>query len=296
MSRRHYKLPSLTSLATFETAARNRNFKKAAEELGVTPGAVSHQLKYLEDELSFPLFDGKHHKKNLSDQGESLFMVLQSSFSSISSTLSNLKRSASNQDVAISSTTAVSSLWLTPRLSQFWKENPEIPVNQHITDNPDSQGVAVDLQICYGYVENESTQKHTLFHDELVPVCSPKFKQQHPDPSIEELAHLPLLHLRAKNKNWSNWFSWFSSLGYKGKIAHGNHLNNYMIALQAASDDVGIVLGWKHLLKPKLDSGELVILGKTSTPAPSAIYITSDNEELLSENVITLRNFLIQSP
>ena len=294
MSRRHYKLPSLTSLATFETAARNRNFKKAAEELGVTPGAVSHQIKYLEEDLNFSLFDRKHHKKNLSDQGESLFAVLQSSFSAISSTLSNLRRSTNTEDVAISSTTAISSLWLTPRLVQFWRENPEIPVNQHVTDNPDFQGVAVDLQICYGYVENESNQKHTLFHDELVPVCSPKFKLKHPNPTIEELAQLPLIHLRAKDKNWSNWFAWFSSLGYKGKIDHGITVNNYIIALQAASDDVGIVLGWKHLLKPKLDSGELVILGKTSTPAPSAIYITSDSEDLLSENVKALRDFLIQ--
>jgi len=295
MARRHYKLPSLTSLATFETAARNQNFKKAAEELGVTPGAVSHQIKYLEEDLNVQLFNRKKHKKQLSDQGESLFAVMQSSFSAISSTISNLKRSSVDFEVAIKSTTAISSLWLTPRLSQFWKEHPEIPVNQHVTDNPEPQGVAVDLQICYGYVENESTQKNILFHDELVPVCSPKFKQQHPNPTLEELANLQLIHLRAKDKNWSNWFSWFNLLGYKGKIAHGTHVNNYMIALQAASDDTGIVLGWKHLLKPKLDSGELVILGKTSTPAPFAVYIINDKEELLTNNVKTLRDFLLVS-
>jgi DNA-binding transcriptional LysR family regulator len=69
-----------------------------------------------------------------------------------------------------------------------------------------------------------------------------------------------------------------------------------MIALQAASDDTGIVLGWRHLCKPKFDTGELVILGDTSIPAPSAIYIMSENEELLSENVKALRDFLIQKP
>jgi DNA-binding transcriptional LysR family regulator len=225
-----------------------------------------------------------------------LFAVLQSSFSAISSTLSNLKRSGSDEEVTISSTTAVSSLWLTPRLSQFWKEHPEISVNQHVSDNPQSQGISVDLQICYGYVESESTQKRTLFHDELVPVCSHKFNENNSEPSIEELAQMPLIHLRAKDKNWSNWFSWFNSLGYKGKIAHGTHVNNYMIALQAASDGTGVVLGWRHLLKPKIDSGELVILGNTSTPAPSAIYITSESEELLSDNIKALRDFLVQSP
>ena len=296
MSRRYYKLPPLTSLATFETAARHRSFKGAAEELGVTPGAVSHQIKFLETELGLSLFNRKHHGNNLTDHGESLFAALQSSFAAVSSTLANLRRSSSDTEVTISATTAVSGLWLTPRLSQFWKEHPEIPVNQHVTDNPDSQGVAVDLEICYGFVENESTQKHTLFHDELVPVCSPNFASQNPNPSVEELAQMPLIHLRAKDKNWSNWFSWFTALGHKGKISHGTHVNNYMIALQAASDDTGIVLGWRHLCKPKFDTGELVILGDTSIPAPSAIYIMSEKEELLSENVKALRDFLIQKP
>ena len=96
MSRRYYKLPPLTSLATFETAARHRSFKGAAEELGVTPGAVSHQIKFLETELGLSLFDRKHHGNNLTDHGESLFAVLQSSFTAVSSTLANLRRSASD--------------------------------------------------------------------------------------------------------------------------------------------------------------------------------------------------------
>ena len=66
-----------------------------------------------------------------------------------------------------------------------------------------------------------------------------------------------------------------------------------MIALQAATDGMGIVLGWKHLCKAKIDSGELVILGDTSIPAPSAVYIMSEKEDLLPENVKILRDFLI---
>ena len=77
MSRRYYKLPPLTSLATFETAARHRSFKGAAEELGVTPGAVSHQIKFLETELGLSLFDRKHHGNNLTDHGESLLLFFR---------------------------------------------------------------------------------------------------------------------------------------------------------------------------------------------------------------------------
>ena len=69
-----------------------------------------------------------------------------------------------------------------------------------------------------------------------------------------------------------------------------------MIGLQVAADGMGIVLGWKHLCKPKIDSGELVILSDTSIPAPSALYIMSEKEDLLPENVKTLRDFLVAKP
>ena len=293
MSRRHYKLPPLTSLATFETSARNKSFKKAAEELGVTPGAVSHQIKFIEKDLGITLFNRKHSDNNLTKQGEFLFAILQSSFSNISSVLASLRKSKENEEVAISATTAVSSLWLAPRLAKFWQKYPEIAVNQHVTDNPESQGVFVNLKICYGFVDDHSAQKNILFHDELVPVCSPKFAAENADVDIKKLANMPLIHLKAKDKNWSNWFSWFKSLGYKGVISQKISVNNYMIALQRASDSSGIVLGWKNLLKPKIDDGSLVVLGNISTPAPSAIYIMSENEELLSKNVKILRDFLI---
>lgn len=293
MSRRHYKLPPLTSLATFETSARNKSFKKAAEELGVTPGAVSHQIKFIEKDLGITLFNRKHSDNNLTKQGEFLFAILQSSFSNISSVLANLRKSKENEEVTISATTAVSSLWLAPRLSKFWQKHPEIAVNQHVTDNPESQGLFVNLKICYGFVDDKSEQKNILFHDELVPVCSPKFASENPDINIEKLASMPLIHLKAKDKNWSNWFSWFKSLGYKGTISQTISVNNYMIALQRASDNSGVVLGWKKLLKPKIDDGSLVVLGNISTPAPSAIYIMSEKEELLSENVRALRDFLL---
>ena len=295
MSRRHYKLPPLTSLATFETSARNKNFKKAAEELGVTPGAVSHQIKFIETDLGISLFNRNYSGNNLTRQGELLFAILQSSFSNISTVLANLRKSKENEEVTISATNAVSSLWLTTRLAKFWRKNPDIAVNQHVTDNPNLQGVSVNLKICYGFVEDNSIQKHILFDDELVPVCSPKFAAQNPDIDINKLANMPLIHVKAEDKNWSNWFSWFKSLGYKGTISQKITVNNYVIALQHASDGSGVVLGWKKLVKPKIDDGSLVVLGNISTPAPSAIYIMSEKEELLSENVKKLRDFLIKS-
>lgn len=294
MSRRHYKLPPFTCLSTFETAARNNSFKSAAEELGVTPGAVSHQIKFIEEELEIILFQRNHYGNNLTQQGEILFKSLQYNFSNISATLADLKKSIENEEVTISATTALSSLWLTPRLSEFWRQNPNIAINQHVTDNPDTQGISIDLKICYGFVENNSKQRHILFSDNLVPVCSPKFAKENIDASINNIAKMPLIHVKAKDKNWSNWFSWFKVLGYKGKISQEISVNNYMIALQRASDDTGVVLGWKNLVKPKIDDGSLVVLGNTSIPAPTSIYIMSEKEKLLSNNIRILRDFLIK--
>lgn len=130
MARRYYNLPPLNTLASFECAARNLSIKDAAQELNVTPGAVSHQIKALEGELGTALFERKHRGIGLTENGQRLFASLQRSFSDVSSTLSHVRRTSFDLSVTIAATTAVSSLWLTPRLSRFWKEHGNIPVNQ----------------------------------------------------------------------------------------------------------------------------------------------------------------------
>lgn len=295
LARKHYNLPPLTTLTVFEAAARHASFKLAARELNVTPGAVSHQIKALEGDLNVQLFERQHRSVQLTPHGIELFTVLENSFRRLSVTLSRLRQSGANKSVTIAATTAVSSLWLTPRLSTFWKEFGGISINQFVSDAPEAPGANADLQIRYGEFEGDLTCRQPLFHDELVPVCSPSIAAQSNDTRLTSLARMPLIHLHAKEENWTTWHTWFKALGYNGDISEGQHVNSYMIALQAACDDVGVVLGWKQLVKPLIDSGGLVALSDYMLPAPAAFYLVWEPEEFLSENARTLRDWLLSN-
>ena len=294
MARRHYNLPPLTTLAAFETAARHGSFKDAAQELNVTPGAVSHQIRALESDLGIALFVRQHRGVDLTRQGELLYGVLETSFAHISETLSRVRQAHRRKAVVVSATTAVSALWLMPRLTQFWRDHGDIAINQSVSDTPMARGSQVDLQIRYGDVPGVSGTRHPLFRDKLAPLCSPEFAARHPAPSVEELARLPLIHHVSDELSWTRWEQWFAQLGYSGPIADGIDVNNYMIALQAARDGIGVVLGWRRLVRPMTEDGALVPLGRHRIRAARSFYIIAAPDEFLSDNARTLRDWLVE--
>lgn len=197
--------------------------------------------------------------------------------------------------MTIAATTAVSSLWLTPRLTAFWKTHGGIAVNQQISDQPEHRLHHSDLQIRYGDIDADESVKFPLFRDELIPVCSPGFAAGHPDAGLEALAQMPLIHPDADDTTWTTWRAWFAAQGFRGDIARGLQVNNYTIALQAARDDVGVVLGWRRLVKPYLERGVLVPLGPNRIPAPASFYIVSEPDDLIGTNARTVRDWLLDN-
>ena len=297
MARKHYNLPPLTTLAAFETSARHASFKKAASELGVTPGAVSHQIKSLEEDLGLLLFERHYRGVEITKEGKMLFAVLQHSFSDISKTLNNIRQSAENEAITIAATTTVSAMWLTPRLTNFWKSHGGVLVDQHVSDIFDHSLELPDLRVTYGYPRNPrpELQADVLFWDELVALCSPEFYAAQKDVSLEAIAKMPLIHLTAKDDRWTTWREWFDAAGFDGDINDKIHVNNYMIALLTASEGAGVVIGWKKLLKPMLDKGELVVMGDTIMSSNKAFYLLYTRDENMDENLRTLINYLLNS-
>ena len=295
MASRHYNLPPLTTLTAFEAAARHKSFKLAAAELNVTPGAVSHQIKALESDLDIQLFARQHRSVELTKQGAELFAVLEQCFGKLSATLARLRKTGADESVTVSATTAVSLLWLTPKLAKFGREFGNISVNQFVSDDPQSPGPYADLAIRYGDCEQSDSYRQPIFRDELVPVCSPSIAAQYEDTRLEAIAGMPLVHLHAKDEIWTTWHSWFSSLGYNGDIAVGNHVNSYMIALQVACDGAGVVLGWKRLVNPLIERGGLVVFGGHVMPAPAAFHVVWAPEEHLSDKAKTVRDWLLSN-
>ena len=272
MPKRPYDLPPLSSLVSFESAARHVSFKKAADELNVTPAAVSHQVKALEQQLNSVLFRRHHRGVELTETGAYLFVSLQRGFEEIGNALDQLKARSSKASVTIRATTAMSALWLTPRLAQFWKSHPHISVSQIVSDaggeEPDC-----DLSIHYGDLSGETGRCRRLFHDRISALGSPRFADQNSIESVDDLAEVPLIHLETEGTDWTDWQDWFAALGYGGKLRRTHRVNNYVIALQAAQDDMGAVLGWEGLTRSFVESGRLVNLLTETVSSPRDYYV-----------------------
>lgn len=273
MAKRPYDMPSMTSLACFESAARHQSFKLAAAELNVTPAAVSHQIKGLERDLGRQLFRRHHRGVELSESGAYLFIAVQRGFEGISDSVSQLRIRAERTDVVVHASTAVSALWLTPRLATFWKHHPETIVSQHVSDEPVATSNC-DLSIEYGPLPDDVPDSiRPLFNGQILALGSPAFKEQNRIETLEDLAHVPLIHLTAEDRDWTKWSDWFEGLNTDYEEGRGFWVNNYVVALGAAQDDMGAVLGWTELLGDRMATGKLVPLVPEGIATPKDFYV-----------------------
>ena len=271
MTSRNFVLPSLKMIETFEVAARLGSFKEAAGELGVTPGAVSHQVRGLEQLLEINLFVRQSRTVVLTSEGIALYEVASKSINEIRQSIQKILAVNETAQISIGSTTAVSSMWLTPKIAEFWRDFGHIQINQEVRDRPFRRPLSLDLTIEYAVSPPKEIAK-VLFEDKLLPLCSPEFKRTNIN-TLKELSQSHLIHLDANETNWTSWPNWFAALGYDGELSVRHRVNNYAIALQLAQDGLGVVLGWKHLVNPLIDNGRLVPLTSFEIDAPGKFYL-----------------------
>ncbi|WP_417742582.1 LysR family transcriptional regulator [Salipiger sp.] len=266
-----YDLPSLGDLACFEAAARNLSFKLASSELNVTPAAVSHRIKALEHELGQALFTRQYRGVELTEAGALLFVSLQRGFETISESVTRIRSRHDRTGVSIAATTAMSGLWLTPRLAAFWKAHPGVAISQLIQDDQKAQGV--DLSIHYGDPDAEDDETRVLFRDRILALGTEQFAESYGIARLADLSDVPLIHTQSGVNPYTEWPEWFAYLDRPAPRGPGFFLNNYLISLQAAEDHVGAVLGWEGLLGSHLDSGRLVPLVPDEMPSPYPFYL-----------------------
>jgi LysR family glycine cleavage system transcriptional activator len=293
MARRYYNLPPLTTLAAFEAAARHLSFKEAAQELSVTPGAVSHQIKTLEADLGAALFRRGHRAVELTQDGEALFQTLASSFAKVSQCLQTIRARRSGDVVTIGSTSAVAALWLSPSVIRFWRKFPNINVNQVVQDRLLRSTSELDLFIRYGPEQDPNFEEIELYRDQLVPVASPALAETFNGRELQLLAHQRLIHLESEDQTWTTWADWFKQLGYNGQVSAGTRVNNYAVALQVAQDGAGVALGWKRLVSPLIRSGHLVPIGPHALEAPLSFYIVCRPDAEMTEASRKVRDWIV---
>ncbi len=294
MVRRHYNLPSLNALAAFEAAARHLSLTRAAGELNVTPGAVSKQVRLLEDEIGRPLFVRLHRALELTPAGESVYHALREAFERVSATLRQVGGTAEVRSVSIGSTMAFAQLWLMPRLGGFWAAHQDIVIDHIISDRTQElQRQDVELRVRYGDGVWSDEAAALLFGDRIVAVASPGFLKANRVKTVKDLAALPLLSVEGVDWTWTTWADFLRETGAPFKRLNVRRFNSYVIALQAAEAGQGVALGWVSLVKPLIASGALVQVTAAEITAPQSFYVTWNARKPLSREAETLKDWML---
>jgi DNA-binding transcriptional LysR family regulator len=294
MPRRHYDLPSLNALAAFEAAARHLSLTRAAAELCVTPGAVSKQVKTLEDQIGRPLFLRLHRALELTPEGHAVFHSLKDAFERVSGTIRQVGRMGSPRTVTIGTTMAFAQLWLMPRLGDFWTAHQDIVIDHVISDRTqDTARTDIDLRVRYGDGTWPEETSALLFGDRIVAVASPGFLAGHKVRSVQDLSGLPLLSVEGVDWTWTTWADFLRQTGAPYRKLNVRRFNSYVIALQAAQAGQGVALGWLSLVKPLLARRLLAQASPAEVAAPQSFYLTWTARQPLRQEAEVLRDWLL---
>lgn len=288
-----YDLPSLTALSVFEATARHGSLKIATAELNVTSGAISRQIRALEAELGVALFLRTGRGVTLTPAGEELYTTLATGFSRIADLTRSLKRGDRSRNVTIASTDTTASMWLVPRMPDFWQRHPDIMIDHQLAENSVSfRPEMLDLRIRHGQGGWLNDVAEPLFDEWLYPVCSPDFAARHQGATLADLPELPLLDIDWVAPDWVTWEAALLRGGITAQPRHARRFGKFSLAIQAAVAGQGVVLGWHRMIAPLLARGELVRLTELIFPAPGTYWLTWSQSRKLSPAALSLREWI----
>lgn len=251
------RLPSLSALRAFEAAARHLSAKRAAEELSVTPTAISHQLRQLEENLGVVLFVRRPRQLVLTAQGQTLLAVLSDSFDAIAEVVAKLRRPSARHSVTLSTTPAVAARWLLPWVCLLRDAHPDIDLSIQVSHEWVAlDGIVADMAIRYGEGPWPGLVAEKLFDNIFIPVCSPMLGLQEP----AELVRHTLLHFSSpKAVAPVDWAAWQRQVQVPGlDVSAGLLFSDETHTITAALDGQGVALMSRQLFEEELRQGRLV--------------------------------------
>ena len=270
------RLPSLNALRAFEAATRCGSFVKAADELNVTPSAVSHQLRTLEDALGVPLFTRNKTRLKLTSHGEALLPSVRAAFQMIAAATARLGDAGMVGDLVVSAPVGFTSRVLTRHIGEFLRSHPDVRFKL-IPSNEDKEvySPSVDLCIRYGTGIWPDRQVQLLTQVALFPVCSPAMMNG--PLGVRSIDDLRQHHLLCEDGG-AEWTRWLLASGATTDGFRMTEMGNAHIAIEAALHGQGAALADSLLVGDDLARGRLVRLFENSVPAKHAYYLVSRHE------------------
>jgi LysR family glycine cleavage system transcriptional activator len=298
----HSAPPPLNALRAFEAAARHLSLTKAALELSVTPGALSHQIRGLEDHLGLKLFDRGVRTIALTPAGKALHPGLQAGFLHIWDALASLNRLRDARVLVVSTPPGFTSKWLAPRLYRFSIVHPEIDVRvssslnnaNFMTDGVDAaiRNLPVDA------AQDEALEVEKLIDLTLAPVCSPAFVEKYgPFTSPDMLKGMPLIHddSLSGRADVPSWADWFPAAGVRdADVSRGLRFSSSDHALDATAEGAGVLLAFDALAYDDLRTGRLVIPLDITLPSGRIYAFVCPKKRRDSANVQAFRAWFRQ--
>jgi LysR family glycine cleavage system transcriptional activator len=291
------QLPPLNALRAFEVIARHMSFARAAEELHVTPAALSHQIRALEEQLGISLFHRRTRAIELSDAGRLIYPGLHAGFESVRGAMAQLERDRGRAGniLVISATVGMSAKWLMPRLWRFLRAHPDVDArvsaSMKVADFA-TEGVDVAIRLTKQMQGDFHAEK--LFEDSMLPVCAPRLVEQGlREPA--DLARFPLIHYDFGTSMHAppRWADWLALAGQSGIDAtRGLRVNVADHALDAAVAGAGVSLSYKLIASDDVHAGRLVTPFGPELPLASGYHFVCPKGHETRPNVRAFRDWL----
>ncbi|WP_432729983.1 transcriptional regulator GcvA [Variovorax sp. W6] len=285
------KLPPLNTLPCFDAAARHLSFSKAAQELHVTPGAISRAIKHLEEQLGILLFERETRSVRLTAVGEPYARAVHAVLEQLATATESATTRRSDSILTVSTSGGFAGKWLVPRLHRFHRAHDDIDVRVSTTGRlTDFVGDGIDIAIRYGAGSYPGLASEFLAAEEVFPVCSPRLmKGAHPLRKPQDLKH----HTLIRDGYPIDWAAWLGSAGVKGVRAQGGlTFDAYTFAIEAAVQGEGVALGRTMLVADDLSSGRLVRPFEHAVKAASSFYVVYPPDAIRQRKVRAFRDWL----
>jgi LysR family glycine cleavage system transcriptional activator len=311
MAKGNGRHPPLNALRAFEAAARHLSFKKAAKELHVTPGAVSHQIKVLEEHLGVTLFRRLTRALELTSEAQTMLPKVREGLESLAVAVERVRAREASCTLTVIAPPNFAARWLVPRLSRFTNSHPNLEL--HVASRPamidgrdralpepvaDAREDSPVVMVRFGNGRYPGAHVDEVFSAKYVPVCSPKLLTgEHPLKKPSDLRYHTLLHDDTVIEEGArpSWADWLQSVGVRDiDASRGPHFSDASLAFEAAIEGMGVTLAMKPLVRSEIESGRLVVPFNITAPASYAYYLVTPEAGVENRPVADFRKWLLE--
>lgn len=284
----------LRAIEVFEAAFRHQSFKRAAEELHLTPGAVGQHIQKLETWLGETLFERQTRQIIATPAGRHYYAQVAEAVRQIKTASESLRQQDDHQ-VTLSVPTTFAYKWLSHHIADFMAKHPDIDVHIHASTRPvDFMSREIDLAIRYFDNRDTTLNSHLLYPDRIRLYCAPAYQQSLPLRHPHDLQRATLLEVELHDY-WDAWLSRYANIDLKQTTVRTRHYNQNLMAINAAKEGQGVLLSSPLLVADDVESGDLIEPFPAALPSSRSYYVVHPQVKTLSRAAKALRYWLIET-